>query len=767
MKDESRWRGEQADDEYDPDQIFTLGSEPCSRTFSRGVLWTWDGEEREVVQPCPSDALGVATWSCLNQGWDGESPNLSGCKSTWITELARDIDFNSGERVLSDLVAYTRSKALYGGDILQTMIMLRTLRLEQEQKLKKLEQREQREAKAAEFFHSVLLTGNNLLRTDQFSAWKDLELEQRAAAGSSFIQEIFNTATVLATNLGSRDRFEQRTEHVQNSLRVFNSYPEQDLEFLDLGGTQTRVQLRVEDLTETRDSIEPIQLIFFSYDGLDKVLPSSSLPRVRFLNSDIVSVLYARKTQPSLTFPLRVTLEHRQRNLSSSSCVSWDTSSNSWTESGCQVESTNQSHTMCNCDRSPATIALLAEMIPAGEELNEDLGSLLGILLAVVTGVFLTFLIVLLTWKFCVHRDQDKRSRVYISCICKDGDEDYYPNINSSPTSTTLSDDPTQTSNYSLGKDLVLPSHVSTQSFQPPGEQCQIHRPLGQQSLYRSITQRSDRHSSDLLSTHRSGNSQSVYRLSDQQSVYRLSDQQSMYRTLIGDESSAFRSDDQSTLYRLTAEPGTLHRPAADHGTLHRPGVDPSTMPRPGAEPGIILRPGTEPTLYRTKRQDINTLSGVLFPIQLKDETNHYFRPVSPSGHIYMEIDPIFSGPQTNQDGDIVFTRDNEPDFQPSDASDDDLRRGLNKTISRYSEDQPLLRTPLRRSNPVRSCQVHSTFTGLSRFGPGETPNLETPITIALNQEGNEYVSLNLQRGFGRRTLPPEFCKSKTQLRRK
>ena len=768
LKDESDWSSRAAlEDEYNPENMFTLGSEPCSRIFSRGVLWTWDGEEREVIQPCPADAQGVAIWTCTNQGWEGEAPNLSGCKSNWVMELTRDIEVSPGTRVISDLAAFTRSHVLYGGDILQTLMIIRTLRAEQEQGLVRIEDREQRETLAAEYFHSLLLISNNLLRTDQTAAWKDLTSEQRSGAGNSLIQELLGTAKMLSPNLGSRDRFEQRTEHVQNSIRVFNSNPEKILEFLELGGTQAKVLLQLEDLIEVGGSIKSTQLIFFSYEGLDKVLPSS-LPRVKFLNSDIVSVLYARETEPSLTFPLRVTLEHRDRNVSSSSCVTWDTSIHSWIASNCQVESTNESHTTCTCHTSPATIALLAEINPTEEELDDDLGSLLGILLAVVTGVFLTFLTVLLTWKFCVNPGQDKRARIHVSCICKEGEEeDYYPNINSSPTSTTLSDDPTQASSYSLSKDLVFPSPLAPQSIQPPVDQCLFHRPQGHQSVYRSVVQRSDRNPGDHPPGQRFNNQQPVHISSDQQTVYRYSDHQagnsdqySMYRTLMGDESSLYRSGDQGTLYRHRAEPSTLNRP----------GEEPFTQYKAGAEPSTLYRLGAGPTLYRAKREDINTLSGVLSPILRKEETNHYFRPVSPSGHIYMEIDPVFSEVQ-NQDGDPVYARarDTDPQFQPSDISDDDQMRVLSKTISRYSEDQPLLRTHLRRSNPVRSCQLHnsSTFRGISRFGDGGVPNLETPIMIALTQEGNEYVSLNLERGFGRRTLPPEFCRSQAQLRRK
>ena len=155
---------------------------------------------------------------------------------------------------------------------------------------------------------------------------------------------------------------------------------------------------------------------------------------------------------------------------------------------------------------------------------------------------------------------------------------------------------------------------------------------------------------------------------------------------------------------------------------------------------------------------------------------NHYFRPVSPLGHIYMEIDPVYArlnGPGHHQ-------HDPQSDPQLSDVSDDDLRRSSDisrQSSSRYAEERPLIRsTAERRSVPGPARQIQTMARGApdprshgplrtvsgschgSLRGPraqgqpvyrgqqigGHNCRLDTPITIALSSGGDQFVSLNL-----------------------
>ena len=128
-------------------------------------------------------------------------------------------------------------------------------------------------------------------------------------------------------------------------------------------------------------------------------------------------------------------------------------------------------------------------------------------------------------------------------------------------------------------------------------------------------------------------------------------------------------------------------------------------------------------------------------------------------GHIYMEIDPVYS---RLDPADIAHS-----DHQLSDVSDDDLRRCSDisrQSSNRYAEERPLIRNTIRKSVPPSGVpprvQTLSARCGSSlrmnpkTWGPvtsdGHPPQqqgfhkLDTPITIALSPGGDQFVSLNL-----------------------
>lgn len=52
------------------------------------------------VQPCPGGAAGLARWRCIHSSdsesakWLGKSPDLSECRSVWLTSLESRIEEN-------------------------------------------------------------------------------------------------------------------------------------------------------------------------------------------------------------------------------------------------------------------------------------------------------------------------------------------------------------------------------------------------------------------------------------------------------------------------------------------------------------------------------------------------------------------------------------------------------------------------------------------------------------------------------------------------
>ena len=107
----------------------------CAPTVTRGLYWNWTKSGDVVVQPCPGGATGYARWHCADSAdasasWFPSSPDLSECKSVWLTSLESRI--GEGDSIISisnDLAQVTNSKTLYGGDMIAAARLLRQMAL--------------------------------------------------------------------------------------------------------------------------------------------------------------------------------------------------------------------------------------------------------------------------------------------------------------------------------------------------------------------------------------------------------------------------------------------------------------------------------------------------------------------------------------------------------------------------------------------------------------------------------------------------------------
>ena len=186
-------------------------------------------------------------------------------------------------------------------------------------------------------------------------------------------------------------------------------------------------------------------------------------------------------------------------------------------------------------------------------------------------------------------------------------------------------------------------------------------------------------------------------------------------------------------------------------------------------EPVVLSPPGNTATIYRAtlaNGQQVPVIPVSHLQLAASDPRSQYFRPVSPLGHIYMEIDPVYAR--------LEDTAHPHHDHQLSDVSDDDVRRSSDisrQSSNRYAEERPLIRSTLRRSAPharntahaatsaavrtVSACTPGSSLRlggGAGRARPPVTSSLQhpgfrsldTPITIALSPGGEQFVSMNL-----------------------
>ena len=644
-------------------QVSLYGSH-CPPTPARGLHWNWTAVSELALQPCPGGSSGFARWRCGPSGsWERGSPDLSECQAHWITRL--ETRLRNGEsviRVSTDLAAVTETRRLYGGDLVVTTHLMQSLAHRLRQDLFSISSQEQREALVTELLQNIQKTASNLLEKLQQEAWADLRPAERASAGTSLILGIEENAFLVADTVDTEQNLVDVTGNILSSVRIMQARDAKPQQFPSLESLHLaeEAQLLIPAQAAREHAVNgAVRLVFFLYDKMDRVLPSST-NGVKFLNSRVVSAAVSQGRHTRVAQPIKLTLKHIQtEGVSNPSCMWWDFASRTWSEANCAVVSTNDTHTSCHCNQFGNVAVLMEEGLGVSPQSSQDeeqnLATIVGAVVSIIAGMCLAivgfFIVRRMNLKTGIHKFIATGRLPCFQCRESKSGGGLYPTINSSPTSTTLSCG-TPTTSTTMSSNYFLNS------------ECQIQDP-------------------------------------------------------------------------------------------------------------VILSPvGQHSTIYRAKLANGQQVPVIpVSHIQIADPGQHFFRPVSPLGHIYMEIDPVYArlDPELQQQqqqhrSELQQHQHMQSELQLSDVSDDDLRRSSDisrQSSNRYAEERPLIRsTGLRRSapnnsrpaGPVRtvsagcagSLRAASRNRGAVQGHPGL--QLDTPITIALSPGGEQFVSLNMDR---------------------
>ncbi len=170
-----------------------------------------------------------------------------------------------------------------------------------------------------------------------------------------------------------------------------------------------------------------VRIIFATYNEFDQLLVPSQRPNatLRFVNSKVISASIGKGRHLKLQEPVKITLKHlRTVNVSRPVCVYWDYSSQTWSNGGCRLITSNTTHTQCQCDHL-TNFALIMEDGPA--EVTSSLTSLSSqvttIIACVATLVCVTLMLaaLVMTWrKFRVaHQCRSMLQKSGIPCFHK------------------------------------------------------------------------------------------------------------------------------------------------------------------------------------------------------------------------------------------------------------------------------------------------------------------------------------------------------------
>ena len=446
--------------------------EHCPPVTTRNLFWNWTSSGDLAIQPCPGGSSGFAKWRCgSDSAWYLGSPDLSECQSHWLARL--EARLRKGEPVVTlanELADLASERTLYGGDLGMITQLLQSLAHRARQELFSTPSQEEKERVTGSLAIATLRVGNALLEDQHMAAWADLQPVERAQVGSNLVLALQENAFFQAESINVEKNILTEESNLVSSMRIMRARDLADQHFVSING-EVSITIPGTSLVENSEN-GAVRLVFFHYNNLDHVLPSST-NGVKFLNSHIASAAVSQGHSSHLSSALTATFGHVETSgMSGASCVWWDYVSRTWAEEGCWVLSSNASSTTCQCSHLGSMAVLMEESGSntfAAPQSTPASPSTLTVVIAAIVSIVICAVTVTAT--FIIFRRFSKGSlscsSASVPCLepGENGSPGYYPYLSSSATSTTIT---------ASTPDKVAASH--SQYFL--NNECQVLRPL-------------------------------------------------------------------------------------------------------------------------------------------------------------------------------------------------------------------------------------------------------------------------------------------------
>ncbi|XP_018398938.1 PREDICTED: latrophilin Cirl-like [Cyphomyrmex costatus] len=232
----------------------------------------------------------------------------------------------------------------------------------------------QREVSVTELLQGVVRTGSNLLEKAQMASWKDLSHQEQMRVATSLLIGLEENAFLLADTLMQEKTIMHEGKNILMEVRVLDARNiGNELEVFPSEAAQQRWTVSNDRVELTRgallDNSEAgiVRLVFMAFDRLEEILqPQAEPPSVvmnddpqplprrnttRLLNSKVISASLGKGRHIQLSEPVRVYFRHLAvENVTNPTCVFWDYILSAWSDEGCQIQKTNETHTVCECN---------------------------------------------------------------------------------------------------------------------------------------------------------------------------------------------------------------------------------------------------------------------------------------------------------------------------------------------------------------------------------------------------------------------------------
>lgn len=327
----------------------------CKATVIRNLTWPWVSAGDVSMLPCPPGATGFAQWHCLmtsnnEAAYFPSTPDLSQCRSMWLTSLQSRINEESPLKIAAELSKNTGGK-IFGGDLVMSIKIIRSLALKMQTNIQTFSLYQQKEVVANDQLASIAQVSNNLL--DVSHHWKDLSYKEQVQMASSLLIGLEENSFLLAETIRRQKVVTHCLKNILLSVQVLEIdnvhdelFPSSSLLDSCSLKVESWLQLNKSSLLENSDT-GLIRLVYVAFDTLQKVFNDSEK---KIINSKVLSASLGKGRHIQLTHPVTLCLKHLQlKNVSNPSCVFWDYTQTQWSTEGCSLIKTNLTHTTCQC----------------------------------------------------------------------------------------------------------------------------------------------------------------------------------------------------------------------------------------------------------------------------------------------------------------------------------------------------------------------------------------------------------------------------------
>jgi len=342
------------------DRIITTKTYPeitegiCPDDVARNVLWRTTVTGSMITTQCPGKSSGVAIRECSYMGWG--RPQLSECKSNWISEISANYRNGVSVKLLSnDLRQKITSFYTYGGDIISLFDLI-------ESSIKNFQFHsfgsfpQDQNAINTQVLEDFSFVMSHLLEQRMLASWLDfspIEFEFLRTRYIGILQDVgmgVLESSISETILTS-DNFD---------LSVVSLAGIKENSGIIFGTDFSTIQIEVTQFLQTLTRNSP-RLVLLEVSKIDTLFAINSVSQYVQLQtpgdrlndkteilSKIVSVFAKNVKNRFMPEGLNLTLKHLALQKGNpKACVHWDIHTNMWTKAGCSTISSNETHTTC------------------------------------------------------------------------------------------------------------------------------------------------------------------------------------------------------------------------------------------------------------------------------------------------------------------------------------------------------------------------------------------------------------------------------------